>query len=499
MNLVEFLYRSAELHAERPAVTDLGTGVAFTYAALAYEASALGAALRGQGVRPGQRIALVAPNGAAYLAAAFGLLEAGACIVPIALNASTAEVRRIFTEIDVHACLRSADAQSAASAARDVRQPTPPGAIETGACAGFTLHWIAPRAPNPAGFRAMDPAFVRFTSGTTARARGVVLSHAATAARVEASDRVLRFTAADRIVWVLPLAYHFAVTIVAYARAGAHMLMCPDALPRAIVDAIRHFDATVLYASPLHFERMGTLRPSGALSSLRIALSTSAPIRREVIERFEALYDVPVCQAYGIIEAGLPCINLRRDGTPPMAVGRPVPGYEIAIVDEAGAPVARGLHGEVMVRGSGLFCGYYRPWQPFGEIARDGWLATGDIGNLDASGALTLTGRKKALISMGGVKFFPEEVEACIDAFPGVRESRVYGRPHAHLGEVPCAEVASSIADLDLDALRAHCLHTLSPYKVPAEFAIVSAVARTPGGKLLRHAATDVAPGMARS
>src|SRR5204862_5954749 len=106
---------------------------------------------------------------------------------------------------------------------------------------------------------------------------------------------------ADRILWVLPLAYHFAVTIVAYVRAGAHVLMCPDTLPGALVDSIRRLEPSVLYASPLHFERMANLGPAAPLSSVRLCLSTSAPIAPAVIERFEAVYGVPLGQAYGII------------------------------------------------------------------------------------------------------------------------------------------------------------------------------------------------------
>jgi long-chain acyl-CoA synthetase len=484
MNLAEVLFQSEARFGARTAVTDLGTGCILTYQSLADEARTVAALLTSHGVQPGQRIALIAPNGAAYLVASFGLLAAGACIVPIAANLAAAEVRQILTEIDVHACLSFADANSKLDATTDA------AIITTGPCTGFAFRWIERDAPHPDGFAAMNAAFVRFTSGTTAQARGVVISHEGTLARVEASNRVLRITEHDRILWVLPLAYHFAVTIVSYVRAGAHTILCPDALPQVMVDAIRRFEATVMYASPLHFERLGGLKSGGPLASLRLTLSTSAPIRKNVIERFEAVYGVPVCQAYGIIEAGLPCINTRLDGTPPAAVGRPVPGYEIAIVDESGKRLSAGATGEVWIRGSGLFMGYYKPWQPFAAIARDGWLATGDLGSLDETGALTLSGRKKALISMGGVKFFPEEVEDCINGFPGIKESRVFGRAHAHLGEIPCGEVATS-GPIDLHALRQHCLETLSAYKVPIVFTIVDAVPRTAGGKILRQRLTD--------
>jgi len=221
-------------------------------------------------VEPGQRIGLLAPNGTAYLPAAFGLLATGACLVPIAANLTPAEIATIASEVEVNGCLAWPDAGPlpAAGGRR---------ALSGGECDGFTFQWIARRVEGPDALRRLNPAFIRFTSGTTADRKGVVLSHEATAARVEAADRVLRFTEDDRILWVLPLAYHFAVTIVAYVRAGAHILLCSDTYPATLVDSIRRLKATVLYASPLHFDRMSNLAPTGPLTGLRLVVSTSAP------------------------------------------------------------------------------------------------------------------------------------------------------------------------------------------------------------------------------
>jgi long-chain acyl-CoA synthetase len=205
------------------------------------------------------------------------------------------------------------------------------------------------------------------------------------------------------------------------------------------------------------------------------------------MERFESVHGVPVAQAYGIIEAGLPCINLPGEGLPRTSVGRAVPGYEIAVLSEDGAAVPPGAAGEVALRGDGLFSAYYAPWQLREAVMRDGWFLTGDVGRVDGTGALQLEGRRKAVIFVGGLKFFPEEVEACIDAFPGVRESRVVGCPHPRLGEVPRAEIVVGSPACDLDALRAHLARALSSHKVPVDFTVVPAIARTPGGKILRR------------
>jgi long-chain acyl-CoA synthetase len=480
MNLTELLESSVARHGDRSAVTDVRSGRVLSYGQLADEAARVGRFLAAQGVEPGHRIGLIAPNGLAYLPAAFGLLASGACMVPLSGNITPAELTGIMAEIQVNGCLAWPDPGPVLSSGE-------PAIMAGGACDGFTFRWVDRAAEGPPDLARLNPAFIRFTSGTTASSKGVVLSHEATAARVEAADRVLNFTAEDRILWVLPLAYHFAVTIVAYVRAGAHVLMCPDTLPGAVVDAIRRLRPSVLYASPLHFERMSNLGSSGPFEGVRLCLSTSAPITAAVIDRFESRYGVTVGQAYGIIEAGLPCINLRTGGLPVTSVGRAVPGYEVAVFSGEGARQAAGVPGEIAVRGSGLFSAYYAPWRLREQVTRDGWFLTGDIGYLDESGALYLKGRRTAVIFVAGFKFFPEEVEECIDRFPGIRESRVFGRAHARLGDVPCAEIAVEAGGCDLEGLKAHCARVLSPYKVPVEWSVVDAVPRTAGGKILRR------------
>ena len=480
MNLVELLYSSVERHSARRALTDVRSGRSLSYGQLARETQRVAALLKTEGVERGQRIGLLAPNDLAYVPAAFGLLAAGACMVPLASNLTPAETAEIVRDVQLNGCLAwpKADVLPGASGR---------AVVQGGECDNFTFRWLDRDAEAPAEFDSLNPAFIRFTSGTTARSKGVVLSHEATAARVEAADRVLAFSEEDRILWVLPLAYHFAVTIVAYVRAGTHILMCPDTLPRAMVDAVQRLKPSVLYAAPLHFERMANLGPSEPLTSIRVILSTAAPISPAVMDRFESVYGVPIGQAYGIIEAGLPCINLGTEGLPSTSVGRPVPGYEVAVLSDDGKRLgAPETLGEIAVRGDGLFSAYYSPWQLREQITRDGWFLTGDLGWLDQAGALHLKGRKKTVMFVAGLKFFPEEVEDCINQFRGIKESRVFSRPHARMGEVPCAEVVLDSRGCDLDALKTHCARLLSSYKVPLEFTVVDAVPRTPSGKIRR-------------
>ena len=455
MTLVDLVASSADRHGRRPAITELATGRTLDYRGLFARVEAMAVLLRRAGIMPGQRVALVAENSLGHVPAAFGVLAAGACLVPVAPTLRPAEIAAIHAETDVNATITLRDDEP-------------------------VLAWIDRERPAAPDFAATDAAFLRFTSGTTAAQKGVILSHADVLARVAAADAVLRLGPDDRILWTLSLAYHFAVTITGYLRAGAHVLLCADTLPAALVAACERARPTLLYGSPLQFARMASAPRREAFASVRLALSTTAALPEQVAVDFEAASGVPLGQAYGIIEAGLPCINTRSHGETATSVGAAVPGYEVAI---AGA----GEAGEVMLRGAGLFSGYYRPWQPRDVVLRDGWFATGDVGTLDAAGRLTLRGRTKSTIVVAGMKVFPEEVEAVLDRQPGVRESRVIARAHPRLGEVPCAEiVAEPGMTPDTRALGAACAEVLSSFKMPVEFRIVDAIPRTPGGKIRR-------------
>ncbi|MCC6765362.1 MAG: AMP-binding protein [Deltaproteobacteria bacterium] len=458
MSLGDLLHASAVRHGARPAITEVAAGRTLDYAELAARADTAAAALRSAGVAAPHRIALLGTSSLAYVAVAFGILAAGGCLVPIAANVRDAERDEIFRTIDVNGV---------------VAVPDDGG--------DWSFAWLDRARRPPEGFAALDPAFVRFSSGTTADAKGVVLSHAATLARIAAADAVLRLAPHDRILWTLPLAYHFAVTIPSYVRAGAHVLLAPESTPATMAAALAAHEATVLYASPVLLARLAALAAPPRLPALRLALSTAAPLAPDVARRFDAAYRVPLGQAYGIIEAGLACINTRQGADrdlPAASVGRPVPGYEVATFADD----------EVGVRGPGLFDAYYAPWRPRAEVLRDGWFMTGDVGTVDAAAALTLRGRRKSTIVVAGLKLFPEEVEAVLAAHPTVAESRVVARPHRALGELPHAEIVLRPGTrFDRDALARHCAARLSPWKMPVTYTVVAAIPKTPGGKILRR------------
>jgi len=262
-------------------------------------------------------------------------------------------------------------------------------------------------------------------------------------------------------------------------------------LARPVLEFAARERATVSYASPFHYSLLA--KDASAIGlDLRLAISTAEGLRAEIAADFRSRFGIALAQALGIIEVGLPVLNAAEAESKPTALGRPLPGYDVWLRDDEGKPVLGAgspeRTGEICIRGPGLFDAYLSPWTPSAPLlARDGF-RTGDQGYFDADGALFLAGRRHNRINLAGMKFFSEEVEEVIARHSGVRECRVFAREHAQLGEIPVAEIvpedpahAPGRAEL-----IAACRAALPAYKVPREFRIVEALARTATGKVQR-------------
>ncbi len=343
-----------------------------------------------------------------------------------------------------------------------------------------------------AELRALAPAYLRFTSGTTSERKGVILGHATILARLAAANRGMRIDGGDRILWLLPMAHHFVVSILLYLRHGATILLPATSLARDVLDLAAAEGATVFYASPHHYNLLSKDASAQRLDTVRLAVSTAEGLRAEIAARFAARFGFPLVQALGIIEVGLPVMNTASAAAKPTALGRPLPDYDVWLRDERGGAVtARGAQqacGEICIRGPGLLDAYLDPWTPRAALCEPDGFHTGDQGWFDADGDLHLSGRRANRINMAGMKFFSEEVEAILDAHPEVARSRVSSHQHPHLGEIPVAEIVARDPDAppSAKALTEHCREHLPAYKIPRQFRIVAALPHTPTGKLQR-------------
>ncbi|MBL9183614.1 MAG: acyl--CoA ligase [Verrucomicrobiaceae bacterium] len=434
------------------------------------------------------RIGLHAPSGPDYIVLALAILKAGACFVPIPSELTASEQAELIQRTSLHAVLRAKNADDWQLEAVEPSEETHAKAQRrkgsqrlSDLCAFAPLretHLDSMSLEVPEAFDSLNAAFIRFSSGTTARSKGVVISHETLIARITAANEALRIGTADRVLWVLPMAHHFAVSIILYLYHGSTTILAPASDPAVMLRLMREHGATVMYGSPYHYTLLASQPDAAAMRQLRLAVSTAFALSQEVADLFHSKTGLHLTQGMGIIEAGLPLLNLEHAATRPTSVGKPTPSFEVKL-DE----------GELLLRGPGLFDAYLSPWQPRDEVLRDGWFPTGDIAEIDDTGSLFLKGRVRSVINVGGMKCFPEEVEAILTSHPSVKAARVLARPHAALGFVPVAEViAETGTESTLAAeLKKLCQQRLSAYKVPLLFTFVSELPLTASGKVRRY------------
>jgi len=471
VNIVEVIKKETAPYCENIAVIDGGRRL--TYAELLAEVDRVAEGLVRNGLKPCQRVALLAQDSADYIVFSLAALAAGGVIVPLSLVLSEQETEYILDDLDVNWVI-----SEKARVGADGRPPLQIGRF-------FCVRRSA-KDMLPDEYEKIDPAFIRFSSGTTGKSKGVLLSHQAIIERTDAADQALKITPQDKIIWVLAMSFHFVVTILLFLRRGACIGLCADDFPNSLINALKTVSPTFIYGSPFHYYLMANFPAfaADALKSVRMAVSTAMRLPGETAGIFKQKFGFELTQAYGIIEAGLPFVNAAGLPDKRMSVGKLLPDYQLKIdqPDDSGV-------GRVLIKGKGMFDAYFSPWQVREKVCVRGWFDTGDLGFIDSDGYLFIRGRAKEMINFCGMKIFPQEVEEVINCHPAVAESRVRAQAHLQYGELPIAEVvlkegvAQDVATTDL---RKHCYQRLSSYKVPKDFLIVRTIAKTASGKIKR-------------
>ena len=481
-------------------VLETPAGRRLAYGDLARLSGRIANVLRTKGVAPGDRVAVQVEKSPEVLLLYLACLRAGAVYLPLNTAYTQAELDYFFGDAEPKVIVcdpARADGMAALGSAAQVEVLTldGAGAGSLSELAGAAPEWFATVAR-----AADDLAAILYTSGTTGRAKGALLSHENLAANALTLRAAWGFGAADVLLHMLPI-YHthgLFVAINTTLLAGARMIWLPRFEPGAVIAELPR--ATVLMGVPTHYVRLlGRDDFTGEVAAgVRLFISGSAPLLEETFQGFEARTGQRILERYGMTETGMNASNPLRGERRAGTVGPALPGVELRVADDQGRVLAAGETGVLEVRGPNVFKGYWRLAEKTREEFRaDGFFITGDNARIAEDGYVTIVGRAKDLIISGGLNVYPKEIESVIDALEGVAESAVIGVPHPDFGEGVLAVVRrSGGTPVAAEAIIAATRSQLAAFKCPKQVVFVDELPRNTMGKvqknLLRDAWRDV-------
>lgn len=481
MNVCDLVLRTCSRQADRIALLEGTQSV--TYGDLAHLVKQWAGHLIEQGGRPREVVAVLAPNGLDFATALLGVLASGRAVLPLNAALPPEELGFILRDAGVETLIATKPLLEKAEGLR-THVPAITRILST------NLSELGPEGSGHAD--GDDMAVLLYTSGTSGRPKGVMLSHSNLLSNVEGCLQLLEMTGDDRFLAVLPFFHAFGIStsLLIPLVVGATVEILPAIVPSKILQALAERNITCMTAVPSVYGILARCAPAQFPNRLRLAVAGGEPLPARISQAWRAKFGVPLLEGYGATETS-PVITL----TPPTAepvpgrAGRPLPNLELRIVGESG-PLPQGENGEIQVRGPSVMKSYWnRPAETLEAFDADGWYRTGDLGSLDDEGYLHITGRQKELIISAGENIFPGEIEELLRQLPGVAEVAVVGVPDALRGEIPKAFICPEKGRLlDAGELREQLRGRLAEFKLPRLFEFRAELPRTATGKVLKRA-----------
>lgn len=458
--------------------------------------------LRDLGVTPGDRVAVMIANMPEVASTYGAILRSGGVVVPILFLLAVPEVTHIFADCQPKVVVTSPEFLPNILAARE-GSPNPPTVVVVGGEAGEHLAWAtAIDRTDRTSMVERDPsdlAVVSYTSGTTGRPKGVMLTHGNLAFNAENTRQVVPSRDGDVTMLMLPLAHLFGISSMLVQQSfKTTSVILPWFIPDDVLDAVDRYGVTGTAAVPTMLTLLLAHPRFDEIdwTPLRWIVVSAAPVPQELAAEFERRTGSRVLEAYGQTEAS-PTISIMRIDQPrrPGSCGQVVPDVEVEIRDDDGVVLAAGQSGEICARGPNIMAGYYGLPDATADTVRDGWLLTGDIGHLDDDGYLYITERKKDLIIRAGFNIYPRDVEEVLYEHPAVMEASVVGAPHPTLGEEVVAFVVlrSDAEATDLELLE-FCRARLAKYKSPSRVLFTDVLPKNAIGKVLKRDLREMVP-----
>jgi len=469
-----------------------------TYAELDASANRVALAMRERGVRRGDRVALICPNLPEFPVIYFGLLKAGAVVVPLNPLMKQRELSFVFGDCAAVAVFAwegneqlpvLENARAAAAETESVRHVFGLGELDE-------LLAPYPGEAETEQTGAEDTAVIIYTSGTTGLPKGAALTHVSLLLNARTKEQLVPKADHDVVLVALPLYHVFGQTSVMNGNiyGGGTLVLLPRFDPDTALDLLIEHRVSLLSGVPSMFQAFLQIDPDGtrlreAAKTLRVVTSGGAPLPVPLFERFAEVSGVQVRQGYGLSETS-PTVTFSPWDEPirPASVGKPVWGVDIEVVDKHDKPLPAGSVGEIVIRGHCVMSGYFNRPEATAEAIRDGWFHTGDLGRFDEDGYLYVVDRVKDLILRGGYNVYPAEVEQVLLAHPSVAICAVVGEPHERLGQEVVAYVVPRTGhEIDTAELQGWARERLAEYKYPRRIVVREELPMTSTGKILKR------------
>lgn len=498
MILFDLLEKGEREYPKRPAIIHKDT--VLTYGALAAHVRAFAGALHASGLGKGDPVAILLPNIPPFTIAYYGAASIGAIAVPANPLLKPAELSYMWGDAGVKMVVTIPQLLAGVQeAARTVgigrivcvgpRDVVPEG-VDT--FDEFLRSGFGQSMPDERPDK-HDPAVYLYTSGTTGRPKGAMLSHNNLLANCRQIQGVLKFGPEDNILCVLPLFHAFAGTVCQHASlfGGAKFTCIEQFQPGRVLDVLENGGITIFPGVPAMFAailQFAADRPQ-ALRKVRLCVSGGAPMPVAVMKAFEEHFNTIIIEGDGPTECSPvtsvnPPDGVRKPGT----IGLPLPGVEMRIVDDNDNELPVNEVGEIVVRGENVMLGYHNQPEATAEAMRNGWYHTGDLGKMDEDGYFSIVDRKKDMLIVGGLNVYPREVEEVLFTHPAIADAAVVGAPDPLRGdEVVAVVVLKPGAEATESGIRDYCRKYLANYKVPRRVLFRTELPRSDTGKVLKR------------
>jgi len=509
MNLGQMLAETADRVPDKPAL--IFRDQAIRYRELNRRANQVANALIGLGIQPGDRVALYMPNLPYFIDAYYGILKAGAIVVPLNVLYKAGELEYIFNDSGARALLTFGPLAPTALAAR-ASAPALAHAIVAGAQdtpdarPWQTTFDNAPDHDPGVAVSPHDVAVICYTSGTTGKPKGAMLTHRNLIANCEQCNQVpMIHIQPDDIVWLaLPLFHIYAMNVGLNLGVmnSAQIVLVERFEPASSLEIIQQHRCSILWCAPPMFVAwlaLPNIRDYD-LSSVRYVASGAAALPVKILETFQAVAGVPINEGYGLTEAS-PVVTSNAAGpvVKPGTVGPAIPGVEVKIVDAEDNELPRGQMGELICRGDNVMLGYWQRPDATAETLRNGWLHTGDLAIEDEDGYFTIVDRLKDMIVVSGFNVYPREVEEILFRHPAVAEAAVVQYPDPYQGESVLAYVVrkpgQSVTEQEIID---YCRSQIAVFKCPRKVVFRDDLPKNNTGKVLRRELREQAKLLAR-